>query len=144
MQLLFWASVFFIFYAYLGYPLTLMVLALFRNRPIRKGDITPNISFIITAYNEEKRIREKIENTLKQDYPKDRLEIFVASDCSEDRTDEIVKSLGSEGVRLVRADRRSGKEAAQKLAVNEATGEILVFSDVATILPPNASSSPRR
>jgi glycosyltransferase involved in cell wall biosynthesis len=137
MQTIFWAAIFFIFYAYLGYPMALMIVALFRNRPVEKGDIAPTVSFVITAYNEEKRIREKIENTLKQDYPRDKLEILVASDCSDDRTDEIVRCFESSGVRLVRAGERGGKEAAQKLAVDAAAGEILVFSDVATILPPD-------
>lgn len=138
MEAIFWSAIIFVFYSYLGYPVLLIVLGFLRNRSVKKGDITPNVSLIITAYNEEKRIREKIENALQQDYPRDRLEILVASDCSEDRTDEIVRSLASKGVQLVRAERRGGKEAAQKLAVNAATGEILVFSDVATILPPNA------
>jgi len=74
---------------------------------------------------------------LKQSYPKDRLEIIVASDCADDRTDEIVRSFGRDGVRLVRAAIREGKEAAQKLAVGTASGEIFVFSDVATLLPPD-------
>jgi len=137
MDAVFWSAILFIFYSYLGYPLLLFGLGVLRNRSVRKGDITPPASFIITAYNEEDRIREKLENTLQQDYPRQKLEIFVASDCSNDRTDEIVESFASQGVRLVRAERRGGKEAAQKLAVSAASGEILVFSDVATILPVN-------
>jgi glycosyltransferase involved in cell wall biosynthesis len=137
MVALFWSAIFFIFYAYLGYPILLMVVVFFRNLPVKKGNITPTVSFIITAYNEEKRIREKIENALKQEYPRDRLEIIVASDRSDDRTDEIVRCFESNGVRLVRAGERGGKEAAQKLAVDVAAGEILVFSDVATLLPPD-------
>lgn len=132
----FWGSLIFIFYAYAGYVLALLVLSLFRNRPIMAGDIQPMVSFIITAYNEEARIKEKIENSLQQQYPGDRLEIVVASDSSTDRTDEIVRSYESSGVRLVRAPERRGKEAAQKLAVGETRGEVLVFSDVATTLPP--------
>jgi glycosyltransferase involved in cell wall biosynthesis len=140
-QIVFWTSGLFIFYAYLGYPLLLMALSVFRNRPVRRGNITPTVSFIITAYNEEKRIREKIENALKQDYPGDKLEILVASDCSRDRTDEIVRSYQSHGIRLVRAPERKGKESVQKLAVAEATGEILVFSDAATGLRPDGVSN---
>ena len=87
----------------------------------------------------QKRIKEKIENSLLQDYPKDRLEIIVASDCSSDRTDEIVRSYGEE-IKLIRAPERKGKENAQKYAVEAATGEIFVFSDVATILEPNSIS----
>lgn len=140
-QIIFLFSIFFIFYAYLGYPLILIILSFFRNRPVIKGDFTPDVTFIITAYNEEDRIQEKIENTLRQDYPKEKLEIIIASDCSADRTDEIVKSYESWGIRLVRSPERKGKEAAQKLAVEIASGEILVFSDVATILPPDGISN---
>jgi glycosyltransferase involved in cell wall biosynthesis len=134
----FWLAVALIVYAYAGYPLALRALAVLRARPVVKADVTPSVTFIITAYNEEKRISEKLENTLKLVYPRDRLEVLVASDCSSDRTDEIVRSYQSRGVRLVRAPARRGKEAAQKLAVHAAQGEILVFSDVATVLPENA------
>jgi len=124
-------------YAYFGYPILLFVLSLFIRNPVKKGEITPFVSFIITAYNEEKHISGKIENTLAQEYPAGKLEILVASDCSVDRTDEIVKSYVSKGVRLVRAKERKGKENAQKLGVDTASGEIVVFSDVATILSPS-------
>ncbi|MEP7151060.1 MAG: glycosyltransferase family 2 protein [Nitrospira sp.] len=133
---IFWGSLVFIFYAYAGYLLALLVLSCFRSRPVLVGDIQPTVSFVITAYNEELRIKDKIENTLQQQYPSERLEIVVASDCSSDRTDEIVRSYVSSGVRLIRALERRGKEAAQKLAVSQTSGEVLVFSDVATTLPP--------
>ncbi|NGZ01755.1 MAG: glycosyltransferase family 2 protein [Nitrospira sp. WS238] len=132
----FWGSLLFIFYAYAGYLLTLLVISRFRNRTVSTGPIQPTVSFIITAFNEEGRIKEKIENTLQQQYPRDRLELVVASDCSSDRTDEIVRAYASSGLRLVRATQRRGKEAAQKLAVGQTSGEILVFSDTATMLPP--------
>lgn len=135
-EAVFWFSIFFIFYSYFGYPLILVVVSIVKNHSVSKGDVTPHVTLIITAYNEEKRIREKIENSLKQDYPRDRLEIIIASDCSTDETDEIVKSYKSKGVELVRAKERRGKENAQKYAVDASTGEILVFSDVATTLEP--------
>ena len=132
----FWCSVGLVLYAYVGYPCALMVLSLGRNRSVRKGPASPAVSFIITAHNEEARIREKIDNTLGQSYPPQRLEIIVASDCSTDRTDDIVASY-SPRVRLVRAQERKGKEAAQQLAIAEASGEVLIFSDVATALAPD-------
>lgn len=141
LEAIFWASILFIIYSYLGYPLVLMLISIFRRRHVNKGNITPYVSLIITAYNEEGRIREKIENSLNQSYPKDRLEIIVASDCSSDATDEIVASYKSQGVKLVRASERKGKESTQKLAVDAASGEILVFSDVATILTPEGVSN---
>ncbi|MCC2641093.1 MAG: hypothetical protein K0S45_1506 [Nitrospira sp.] len=133
---IFWGSLAFILYAYVGYLLVLMVVSRIRNRPVLARDIQPTVSLVITAYNEEMRIEEKILNSLQQQYPRERLEIVVASDCSSDRTDEIVRGYASAGVRLIRAPERKGKEAAQKVAVSQTSGEVLVFSDVATTLPP--------
>jgi glycosyltransferase involved in cell wall biosynthesis len=137
-ELVFWGSIIFILYAYAGYPLILMALSVFRNRPVQKGDITPSVSFIITAYNEERRIASKLQNSLELDYRRDRFEIVVASDCSTDGTDDIVRAHTGVGVRLVRAPERKGKEAAQQLAVLRTSGEILVFSDTATTLSKDA------
>jgi len=127
-------------YSYFLYPLIL------RLAPARKpratgtgGEIPyPALSLIITVHNEEERIYEKLENTLLIDYPKNLLEIIVASDCSSDSTDSIVGSFGDRGVRLVRADDRMGKEYAQLCAIREAGGDILVFSDVSTRIPEDA------
>jgi hypothetical protein len=132
-QIAFWGSVALVLYAYLGYPCTLMALSLVRNRPVRKAPATPAVSFIITAHNEEQRIAEKLENTVAQDYPASQLEILVASDCSTDGTDDVVRGYAPR-VKLVRAPVRRGKEAAQQLAVLAASGDVLVFSDVATAL----------
>ncbi len=137
LQVLFWSSVGFVWYAYVGYPLMLLALTALRSHSVSKGPIRPRVTFIITAYNEERRIAAKLENTLLQDYPPAQLEVLVASDCSNDRTDEIVRNFRDRGVRLVRAPERKGKEAAQKHAVQNAKGEILVFSDVATVLEAN-------
>lgn len=137
-ETIFWVSVGFIFYAYAGYPLLLMLIGLVRNRPVRKAPFEPTVSFIVTAYNEEKRIGEKLRNTLRQDYPRPLLDLVVASDCSTDTTDDLVRSFESSGIRLVRAGTKGGKEAAQKLAVDSTSGDILVFSDTATMLEPTA------
>ena len=138
-EITFWSSVALVLYAYLGYPSALMALSVFRNRPVKKGRVLPRVSFIIAARNEGARIREKIENTLNQDYPFERLEVIVASDCSSDGTDGIVSSYSGR-VRLVRAPERSGKEAVQQLAIEVASGDVLVFSDVATALAPDGIS----
>jgi glycosyltransferase involved in cell wall biosynthesis len=136
-EILFWSSALFVFYAYGGYPLVLWTVMKARNREVVKGDVYPSVSFIITAYNEEQRIREKLDNTLLQEYPKDLLEIIVASDASTDQTDAIVKEYQPSRVRLIRAPERKGKEHAQWHAVESASGEILVFSDVGTLLDPH-------
>ncbi len=140
MQLLFWFSLCMIFYAYFGYPALLFFISKLKSDGLKKHAAfqeMPSVSFIITAYNEEQRIKEKIKATLNLDYPKDKLEIIVASDCSSDNTDDIVKSFEHQGVRLIRSPERKGKENAQGLAVADSKGEILIFSDVATILEEN-------
>jgi hypothetical protein len=139
-EIAFWCCVALVFYSYIGYPCALVALGFVRSRPVRRGPITPRVSFIITAHNEEARIAQKLENTLCQDYPAGALEIIVASDCSTDRTDDIVGSFGPR-VRLVRAPERRGKEAAQQLALRDASGAVLVFSDVATALAPDGVST---
>lgn len=136
----FWGSVALVLYAYLGYPCMLMALSLVSRRPVRKGHATPPVSFIITAHNEDARIAAKIANTLAQDYPAGHLEILVASDCSTDGTDEAVRAFAPR-VQLVRSPERRGKEAAQQLAVRAASGDVLIFSDVATALAPDGVSS---
>ena len=138
MELLFWGSIAFVLYAYVGYPVMLMALSVVRSRPVQKGNIAPTVSFIIAAYNEERRIASKLQNSLELDYPRDRLETIVASDCSTDGTDDMVRAHAASGIRLIRAPERKGKEAAQKLAVSQTSGEILVFSDTATTLPKDA------
>jgi cellulose synthase/poly-beta-1,6-N-acetylglucosamine synthase-like glycosyltransferase len=101
-------------------------------------DFVPRVSIVIAARNEADKIRHKLEHTLALRYPTARLEVLVASDASDDRTDEIVEAYTARGVRLVRAPQRNGKEYVQGLAVAVATGEIMVFTDSATILEPDA------
>src|SRR6476620_10910590 len=137
-KLIFWLSVAALGYTYVGYPLLLALLSRVRNRPVHSDPTsTPSVSVIITAYNEERDIAAKLENTLALDYPKDRLEVIVASDCSGDRTDEIVQTFASRGVKLYRQPQRYGKTTAQNSAVERAQGEVLVFSDATTMYLPN-------
>ena len=136
----FWISASLVGFAYAGYPLALAMIARFRSKPVARRSITPSVAFVITAHDEERRLGEKLRNTLAQDYPASLLEIIVASDSSTDRTDEIARSFGDR-VRLVRSPQRRGKEAAQQLAVDASSGEILVFSDVATAIASDAVSN---
>jgi cellulose synthase/poly-beta-1,6-N-acetylglucosamine synthase-like glycosyltransferase len=135
---LFWISMFLVVYTYLGYPLVLWALAKLGSRDVLKTEISPSVSIIIAARNEADKIRQKIDHTLALAYPKERLEVLVASDASDDGTDEIVKEHAARGVRLVRASQHSGKEYVQGLAVAVAKGDVIVFTDVATILEADA------
>ncbi len=142
MELVFWLLAVATAYSYFIYVILLQVLPKRRTYAALDGDGgLPRVSLIITAYNESARIAEKLENSLALDYPRELLEIIVASDCSEDGTDAIVKNFAPGRVRLVRADERKGKEYAQYCAIQQAAGEILVFSDVATSISPEAIHS---
>jgi cellulose synthase/poly-beta-1,6-N-acetylglucosamine synthase-like glycosyltransferase len=136
-EAIFWLSVAAIGYAYIGYPLLLVVLSRLRPKPVKSGHWTPTVTVIIAAYNEERDLAAKLENTLALDYPQSHLEIIVTSDCSSDRTDEIANSFASRGVRLHRQEERHGKTAAQNAAVTKARGEIIVFSDATTHYRPD-------
>ena len=141
LTLLFWISGIAAVYSYFLYPFVLKIIAILRGiRTVHAVDSVAPVfmTLIVTAYNEERRIREKIENTLAIHYDSAHLELIVASDCSEDATDAIVGEYAHRGVRLVRAVERLGKENAQLTAIKQARGEVLVFSDVATQIPEDA------
>ena len=136
-EVIFWLSVAAVGYAYVGYPLLLSLISKIKPKPVHSADWTPSVSVIIAAYNEERDLATKLENTLALDYPKGKLEVIVTSDCSSDRTDEIAKSFASRGVRLHRQPERHGKTAAQNAAVTIARGEIIIFSDATTHYQPD-------
>jgi cellulose synthase/poly-beta-1,6-N-acetylglucosamine synthase-like glycosyltransferase len=131
-EVIFWVAGGCLVFAYAGYSLSIVLIGLFVRRKLARADIEPAITFLITAYNEEKNLAAKLEGTLALDYPKDKLEIIVASDGSTDRTDDVARSFAHRGVRLVRVEGRVGKTETQNQAVRQATGEIIIFSDATT------------
>src|SRR5256885_17199354 len=114
-----------------------MLISRFRGKPVLRREFTPTVSVIIAAYNEERDLAAKLENTLALDYPRSKLDIIVTSDCSTDRTDEIVRSFAPRGVKLHRQAERLGKTAAQNAAAEKATGEVLLFYDATTHYRPD-------
>ena len=138
MQYLFWSSVLFLSYTFAGYPALLWILSIFRSRAHQKAAMYPLVSIVVAAYNEAAAIRLKIRNCLEQTYPRDKMEIIVASDGSRDATADIVRSFAHQGVKLVEITERRGKHHAQMVAKDVACGEILVFTDASARLEPNA------
>ena len=136
-EVIFWFAAVGIVYTYAGYPLLLILVSRFRSKPVMRGELTPAVTVIIAAYNEERDLVKKLQNTLALDYPKSKLEIIVTSDCSTDQTDEIARRFEPLGIKLHRQTERQGKTAAQNAAVEKATGEILLFSDATTQYRPD-------
>ena len=135
----FWASLGALIWTHAGYPLAAAALARRRPRPVRKDDLTPSVTLIVPAHDEEDVIVGRLENLLALDYPPELLEIVVGSDASTDRTDELVEEVAAREprVRLVRCP-RGGKLATINRLHDEGTGEILAFTDANTRWEPHA------
>jgi cellulose synthase/poly-beta-1,6-N-acetylglucosamine synthase-like glycosyltransferase len=126
----FWASLGAIVYVYAGYPLLLLLVgSLHRGASRLRPARLPRVSLIISAYNEEDVIREKIINSLALDYPRKQLEIIVASDGSTDATNAIAAEYAAQGVRLHAFPGRRGKNATLNDVVPGARGDVIVFTD---------------
>ncbi len=119
------------------YPFFLGYWARRAERSVRRAHIRPSVSIIIAVYNGEAFLESKLRSILALDYPREQLEILVASDGSTDQTNAIAQSFASEGVRLLRLP-RGGKSAALNAAIRVALGEILVLTDVRQLLAPDS------
>jgi len=138
LKVVFWSCVGLLAYVYRGYE-WLLRLTSARMGP---GDapspgvgdsVPPKVTVLITAHNEAARIEKRIFNVLASVYPRDRLEVLVASDGSQDGTDRLVEELGANHpVRLFASGGRLGKTETQNRALASASGEIVVFSDAET------------
>ena len=140
MVTIFWICIAILLYVLVGFPTWLAVRARLWTKPCLAEEITPSISVVIGAYNEQDVIAERIENLLSSDYPPEQLEIVVASDGSTDRTHEIVERYEQQNVRCLALPRR-GKGQAINDAAPQAKGEILVFTDANTDFAKDALKS---
>jgi glycosyltransferase involved in cell wall biosynthesis len=136
-RLLFWLSAGLIGYTYAGFPALVLARGRLRPRPHREEPVTPTVSIVIAARNEEASIAGKLDNLAALDYPADRLEVLIASDGSEDATNELVAARAHDRLRLVDLP-RGGKAATLNAAVAQARGDVLVFSDANSMFAPDA------
>lgn len=134
---LFWVAASLVGYTYVCFPLLVLLRALLRPRPHDRAAITPSVSVLVAARNEEAVIGDKVDNLLRLDYPAERLEIVVASDGSEDATVARAGSRNEPRVRVL-ALPRVGKAAALNAAASTARAEVLVFTDANSMLEPGA------
>jgi cellulose synthase/poly-beta-1,6-N-acetylglucosamine synthase-like glycosyltransferase len=138
-KVLFWASLAGIAWTHVGYPLAAALLARVRTRVVRKADVTPGVTVIIPAHDEESVIAARLDNLLALDYPTEQLEILVVSDGSVDRTDAIVGEYTARDPRVqLLALPRGGKLAALNRAVSESDRDVVAFSDANSSWAPDA------
>ena len=124
-----WAAAFVVGYVYVGYPILIGLLGWLMPKPVRQANIEPTVTLLISAFNEEHILGEKLKNALELDYPKNKMEILVISDASTDRTDQIVRSFSDQGVALLRMEERGGKTLGLNAAMKVAKSDIVIFSD---------------
>lgn len=129
MTVLFWFFLTLILYCYFGYPLLAAFTARRLRRLPRKGHYEPAVSIVLSVWNEEGVIEQKIENLLSLDYPPEKIEILIGSDGSTDRTNDIIKRFGDPRIRLIESPARRGKAATLNVLAGEAKSEIIVFTD---------------
>jgi poly-beta-1,6-N-acetyl-D-glucosamine synthase len=138
-QWIFWLSASWLGYVYIGYPVVLWFLGLFRAfRPACSDDHFPKVSVLLSARNEQKDIGWKVAETLSWNYPSGQLEMLVASDASDDGTDDVLRNVADPRFRYLRLERRQGKNEALNRLSEIATGDLLFFSDVNAHIEPDS------
>lgn len=142
MKILFWLSLFIVFYTFLGYGIVLYIFVrirrAFKGKRLAPGldQEFPTLTLVIAAYNEESIIEEKIANTLQLSYPAGKLSLIFVTDGSSDRTPDLV--AGYPQIKLMHTPVRSGKILAMHRAMNEVNTEVVVFTDANTFLNKDA------
>ena len=155
MVFIFWFSLFFIIYTYVGYPCLLLVWSKLFQKKVRKSYLSPEpmVSVIVAARNEENHIGARMQNLLRQEFPSKKMEVVIVSDGSQDATSEIVlgmcnnpvevqhngvNTISSHPLKLIKCEESKGKPHAINLAVQHAKGEFFVFTDARQRFEPNA------
>ena len=138
MILAFWLLISLTLYCYFGYPLLLWLMARLRPNPVQKGSFEPKISVVLSVWNEEDVIKEKLQNLLSLDYPKEKTEILIGSDGSTDKTTRIIRGFNDPRIHLIERPRRQGKMATINELVQAARNETIVFCDARQTFAPNA------
>ncbi|HWB32284.1 MAG TPA: glycosyltransferase family 2 protein [Acidobacteriaceae bacterium] len=137
MKVLFWLCAIVVAYAYFGYAICLWLRVRLSTLPVLRGSITPPVSVVIAARNEEANLPAKLRNLREIDYPAEQMQVVIASDGSTDRTAEILEE-NAPFVHPVILEKNGGKAAALNAVVQHATGEILIFLDARQVVEPNA------
>ncbi|MBM4033423.1 MAG: glycosyltransferase [Planctomycetes bacterium] len=134
----FWMLLGTVAFAYAGYPLLLALLALLAKRSPKSADVTPCVTLLIPAYNEERALGAKLESCVALDYPRDRLQVIVLSDGSTDGTNAVAARYADRGIALMAFAQNRGKVAVLRDGLAAAQGEIVAFSDAASRLAPDS------
>jgi cellulose synthase/poly-beta-1,6-N-acetylglucosamine synthase-like glycosyltransferase len=144
---IFWISVLEVAYSYALYPVLLRLFSrLFGKTPAPADDGLPDVAVVIPVYNEENIVADKITNIFSLNYPAQKLSVWIGSDRSTDRTEEVVRSLGDprvnpqfhQRIHLWVAPERCGKARVLNALAPQVEAEVLVFTDADVMLDPES------
>ena len=143
---LFWICFLLIIYSYFIFPMTVILFG--KNKELNsntynKIDEMPSVSILIAAYNEQSIIKEKVMSIINSNFPTDKIEIIIGSDCSTDNTNEIIKKLAEEYpfIIAINFEKRTGKSGVVNRLVKRAKNDILIITDANIIFSENTISS---
>jgi len=137
MELILWVCIVCILFSYVIYPVILTIVSRFFGKKPQSYELLsdeelPNVTVIIAAYNEEKVIKDRVENLLQQDYPLEKLTIFIGSDGSTDNTNNILSSFNEPQLQAFLFEMNRGKANVLNYLFEKAQDEIVVLSDANT------------
>ncbi len=138
MEALFWISLVFLFYTYLGYPLLMVLWARLRREPAEKERVLPSVTVVIAVHNEQDRVRGRLENIFSQGYPQQKLDVVVVSDGCTDGTVSVLRAFDHPRLTVIELAANQGKAVALNHGVAAATGEVIVFTDSRQRFDPDA------
>ena len=139
MEFTFWTILFLITYSLFGYLAVIRIMSkISRKKRLCDETYLPDVSMVISAYNEEKVIEKKIRNFLEIDYPEEKIRLFIGSDGSNDGTNEILKRYEGEKIKISLYEQRRGKTAVLNNLIPQTEGSIIIFSDADTFYQPDA------
>lgn len=131
LEWLFWFSLGILLYTFIGYPLLVKMFAmLFPGHLKLATSASPSVTVVMAAYNEEKKIQDRLQNLLSSTFPEEKLSIIVVSDGATDGTVEKVRSLNNRRIHLIVHPERSGKAHCLNVGVAAAQSEFVVLADV--------------
>ncbi len=138
MYILFWTFLIIILYSYIGYPLVIFIISLFKKKVSQKihTDFEPEVTLFVAAYNEIDFIEQKIKNSFNLNYPKDKLRYVWLTDGSDDGTPEALKKY--KNIEVYHQDKRNGKIGAINRGMQFIKTPVVIFSDANSMLNKDA------
>jgi len=142
-QILFWLSISAILHSYVFFSLILQVLAKNKKQSYTfytpASDFLPKVSIIMSLYNEEDVIEEKIKSILNSQYPVEKIELIIGSDNSDDNTNKIAERYSKkyENIFFIPFNERQGKPSVINQLQEKAIGSVLIITDANVIFSEN-------